>query len=276
MEEAENDGFGMWQMAPESDHDPEDEDEEDLQRDMELQEEMDEFLDQGESYERDYYFALMGEELAIYNQPHLDPDFDETDGITEGDFFLEDEQPEPSGCRGDLVEEAYGGGQMVTEEFDGEEYSYFEYRPERPTLMTWEEKADAFMSDSTISKQIEFEDCLSDKGVDGWTFDEQGNIDPYMYFQGMYFDDEGFEAEGLYTGPDPDPSLTEYEDIRDHEFELASQFAECNEETGAAEELRQAWLDIEIEELQELESDVVSWQQEMEKALDALQALITE
>ena len=273
--EAEEDAFGAWKSAPETDFDGEEE--EDGQLDAEIQDELDEFESQGQSYQRDYYIALLGEPLADHQYPHLDPEVGEITEENEAGLHNDGEaQPEPEGCRGELIDTVYGGGQIVTEEIDGQEYSYYTHRPERPASMNWEEKLDGFQSDEVVETQLEFENCLAEGDLNDWTFDDQGQLDPQAYFMAMYFGDSGGMPSDWHSGPEPDPNMTDYEEIKDYEFDTAAQFAQCNEETEAGESLRQAWLDAELEELRELESEILSWEEQMEGYLEDLQELIAE
>lgn len=275
-EEAEEEAFGAWKSAPESDYDGDDEEEHETALTDELEAEIEEFQSQGDAYQWDYYIALMGEPWTEHSHPHLNPEVGEITEDNEGDFFNEEPQPEPEGCKGDMIDAVYNGGQMVTEEIDGNEYTYFSYRPEIPTSSSWDEKTESFQTDEVVQTQIGFEDCLSDKGLSEWAFDENGNIDPHSYFFSMYFNDGGQSSGDWYSGPEPDSSLTEYEEIREHEFAVASHFADCNEETGAGEDLHQAWLEIELEEMRDMESEVHSWTDQMEEHLAAIQELIAE
>ncbi|QSB04550.1 hypothetical protein [Natronoglycomyces albus] len=266
VEEAEENAFGMWREAPQSGEGPGD----GPQRGSDNYE----FFEQPADYQRDYYTALYGTELMEYRSPWLVQEVEE-DAVSEtGSMGTE---PKPEGCKGDMVDAVYGGGQIVSETVTDDEWSYFTYRPEMPQLMTWNEQVESMRTDEVVETQLAFETCLADNGQGEWEFDEQGAMQVDVYFTMLYFGtSEALGSDDWYQGPSPDPSLSDYEEIRAHEFDLAGTFAECNEETEASDVIGGAWLELQLEQMRDLESEFVAWQDQMKEHLQDLQALLSQ
>lgn len=197
----------------------------------------------------------------------------------EGEIGLSDDfqyvQPEPGGCQREMIDALYDDLRLV-EDPEGQEYrsANWAYRPVNPMddFAKYEE-FDVLFRERTAAVEGALVDCLAERGHPGWEFGEDGSSLPTTdYFYELY------HGPGSVVGDYPDlpkDAPTDYEGKKAFEIAFAVELAECGDETGFRETVRQAWADTQQEYYVSIETSVYSWQEEVRglltKAQEALE-----
>ncbi|MEV3934816.1 hypothetical protein AB0K52_02375 [Glycomyces sp. NPDC049804] len=174
------------------------------------------------------------------------------------------------GCRLEMIAAVYG------ELEEGEdEYSV---RPGQPDG-DWTRMKERY-AEETEDAEVAFLDCLVDRGQDGWEFYE-GEILVHSYLveagEGEYAHYEYPDAGVRW--PDPPADVPDADDVDgwiEFERDLATDFAECGDESGYREAAAHGWEQAQLRYYLDIEGAVYAWQDEMRdliaKAQDAIGA----
>lgn len=289
--DAEAEGFGFWAETEEAQA----EEGADTNAATEVQDGIEEMPDNSawealspqEQY--DWYEAFHGAEAAEeYYAFLIDPDApnpheeggrggsgdtgeDGEIGISDGPVYT---APEPGGCEREMIDALYGDGLRLVEEIgleSGETEAYWQYRPENPT---WNEEAmegiQAEYRERIVDVEAALVDCLAERGHPDWEFNEWGSLPIEGYFYELYWGED--EAGDHPLVPDDVPD--DFEGKKAHEIELATDFAECGDESGYRETASQAYTDTQVEYFESVETATYAWQEEMRSILETAQKLL--
>lgn len=296
FEDAEKWGFGAWSNSPEAWESGEAEeyqnerwgDEEEQWEDPDNSEF--EALSPEEQF--DWYVAFHGQEYADQNYGWVnDPEGDWDGGEAEGGEVPDDgeldlggetyEEPKPGGCKLEMIEEIYGGLELVEEGEGGEQWSYWSWRPESPEQEADWRQLQADYRDKVADEENAFLDCVTERGLGAWEFSEYGTLPTWEYFDGIYMDedeDRGVTYGDGYTPPElpevPADLPGDFEGKKAYEIDVATGFAECSEETDYRDAAKTAWEEVQLAYYLALEEDMFAWQGEMRDAITRAQELI--
>ncbi|MEU5870302.1 hypothetical protein AB0A73_01925 [Glycomyces sp. NPDC047369] len=292
QEDAERFGFGSWRMTDEG-------------RESDLAAEYDEYhgidamddalaagspeaggtLFENDAFEAlspqdqyDWYIAFYGEAIASDENGYLiGEDRAPAEEDAEGEIDMEEQpdyvEPEPGGCKREMIDALYGDMELFVEGGEGEEYSaaYWRYRPEDP-LEDFEGMAGVQTEyrERIAGVEGELVDCLAERGRPGWEFGEEGSLPISDYLYELYTG----EAD-VHDHPDlPDDAPADFEGKLAFEIALAVDVAECGDETGFRETAHQAHEDTQADYYLSIETEVYAWQDEVRGILTQAQELL--
>ncbi|MCD0444794.1 hypothetical protein LO763_14335 [Glycomyces sp. A-F 0318] len=227
----------------------------------------------------DWYTAYFGEATAVTEYGHLvDAQAPDNDGGADGgEIDLGDDfdyvEPEPGGCRREMIDALYGDGLELVQDPEGQEYreAVWTYRPANPVddFAVYEE-FDLLYRERMAEAEGLLVDCLAERGHPGWEFGEEGSLPLSDYFWELY---EG-EAD-VHDHPDlPDDVPGDYEGRKAFEIAFAVELAACGDETGFRETAEQSWADTQNEYYLSIETAVYAWQDEVRDILTTAQDLL--
>ncbi|NUQ89557.1 MAG: hypothetical protein HOQ43_14000, partial [Glycomyces artemisiae] len=197
-----------------------------------------------------WYTAYAGEPWAEWMHGDLV-------GIAPDEIEGEWDGPETGGCKLEMIEAVYGGLDEGEDEHS--------VRPMRPDG-DWTRMKERYASE-TAGAEGDLLDCLADRGRDGWEFyDGQLLVHDYLVAAG-----EGEYALNSYPDagtrwPDPPADLPDADDAQgwlDYERDLATDFAECGDESGYREAAVHGWQQAQLRYYLDNEDAVYGWQEEI-------------
>ena len=225
-----------------------------------------------------WYAAYFGEEAAAQEWGYLiGEEAADSGGSADGSIDLGDDfdyvEPEPGGCRREMIDALYGDALQRTESPEGEEYreATWSWRPLNPVddFAAYEE-FDLLYAQRIAGVQGELVACLADHGHPGWEFDAEGTLPTFEYLTELY---EG-EAD-VHDHPDlPDDAPDDFEGQMAFEIAFAVALAECGDETGYRETAAKAWGDTREEYYVSIETEVYAWQEEVRGILTKAQEVL--
>lgn len=226
----------------------------------------------------DWYVAFYGEAIAADENGYLvGEDRAPAEEADEGEIDMDEQpdyvEPEPGGCKREMIDALYEGLELVVEGGEGEEYSaaYWHYRPATPT----EDFAAMAEVKTRYRERIagaegDLVDCLAERGRPGWAFDEEGSLPISDYLYELYTG----EAD-VHDHPDlPDDAPADYEGKLAFEIALAVDVAECGDETGFRETAHQAHEDTQADYYLSIETETYAWQDQIRGILTHAQELL--
>ncbi|MBO3733856.1 hypothetical protein [Glycomyces niveus] len=226
----------------------------------------------------DWYVAYFGEAAASQEWGFLvGAEATDTGGGDDGEIDLGDDfayvEPEPGGCRREMIDALYEGDLRQVQDPEGQEYreSTWEWRPVNPADdFAAIDAANLAYEEAIAGVKGELVQCLADKGHPGWEFDEEGSL-PYVdYLYELY---EG--SSDVHDHPElPADAPTDFDGKKEFEIAFAVALAECGDETGYRESAEQAWGDSREAYYVSIETQVYAWQEEVRGILTTAQEVL--
>ncbi|MEV3935455.1 hypothetical protein AB0K52_05675 [Glycomyces sp. NPDC049804] len=225
-----------------------------------------------------WYVGYFGEPTAAQEWGFLvGAEAADTGGGDDGEIDLGDGfayvEPEPGGCRREMIDALYEGGLRQVQTPEGQEYreSTWEWRPVNPMDDAAAiEEANRAYDEAMSGVQGELVQCLADRGRPGWEFDEEGTLPFSDYLYELY---EG--SSDVHDHPElPADAPTDFEGKKEFEIAFAVDLVECGDQTGYREAAEQAWGDSREDYYVSIETGVYAWQEEVRGILTTAQEVL--
>jgi hypothetical protein len=259
---------------------------------------------QGEEYatemygtEQDYVDMMSGEGEEYAEEELTEEELaaleEEAAAEEEGEIDVEEqeayEEPKPGGCQLEMIEALYGEPRLVEYTYDSGEGGsmtdkYWEYRPKNPlegeeSETMWED-LEADYAAAMGDKQMEFIDCITAKGYEGWEFTEYNSLPLWEFYAALYYQDDPEMAGGM-TGdsdvevpPLPENAGSTFEEWKAYEIQMAVDFAQCGEDIGYADASKKAYDDAHIKFYENVEEAMYAWQEQMSDSISKAQEVL--
>ncbi|GAB3645946.1 hypothetical protein GCM10028833_06970 [Glycomyces tarimensis] len=187
-----------------------------------------------------------------------------------------DGSAELGGCRLEMIETMYGEPVKHQSGGDGEAESWASH-PASPALgLELDPGGEAAgWRDVLDGEDTAFLDCIAGRGYEAWDFTDAAlNMPLWEYFGRMYEPDSPNwtgEGDGTAAPEAPEDAPSEFGGIMALEIAMATDFAECGQESGLRAAIEYGWALELIDAYRPIETEMAGWQSDMHGHLDNAQ-----